>query len=535
MRGSAGFGASRVRSRLLLRVGILLFILWLFFSLLRMPMMAKPHEDNSLPTHHDEPEGDGPTAQLSSTAAPRPSTRALEGQQATVAGEPATTRASSSGGEDAQRLAQTKQALYHSWKGYKANAFGKDEFLPISNTAKNWGNGDGIGVTMIDALDTLLLAGFHKEAAEVMDYIEQRISYNQDIKVSVFETTIRVLGGLISAHQLTGREGLKRQAVDLGSRLLRAFDTPTGVPDNYVNLRTGHHEGAGWNGGLAILSELGSLQMEFRALTDITGDKKFDQTAQRAIEAIRPSCGALCPRNFRGSSGMGGTAALGSFGDSFYEYLLKYWILTGRGNAMYKDMWDKSAEHILKTSKATGDYMVPNGAETGMTMEHLACFSGGLFALSYTENNNKEHLSLAKDIGKTCHGMYAATATKLAADVVHVGPRGFQTSDPKYILRPETVETYFYLWRVTKDPKYREWGAEVLDACDRHLKVERGYVGSSNVNTVPTPHNDMLETFWLAETLKYLLLLFSDDSALDLKEFVFNTEAHPLRIGRGAN
>jgi mannosyl-oligosaccharide alpha-1,2-mannosidase len=507
--------------------------------------MSKPSEDSDhstsrAPSHHDEPEGDTPP--IASTI---PTTPPLLGasQQPPVLAEaeipvkpkednsaPGVSQAPTT--EDTQRLAQTKHALYHSWQGYRKNAFGKDEFLPLSNTARNWGNGDGIGVTMIDALDTLLLAGFHKEANEVMDYIEAHIHYDQDIKVSVFETTIRVLGGLLSAHQLTGREGLKRQAVDLGNRLLRAFDTPTGVPDNYVNLRTGHHEGAGWNGGLAILSELGSLQMEFRVLSDITGDPKYDKTALRAVEAIRPSCGALCPRNFRGQSGMGGNAALGSFGDSFYEYLLKYWILSGHDNTMYKEMWDKASEHILHTSKATGEYVVPNGAETGMTMEHLACFSGGLFALSFMETHNPEHLKLAEEIAHTCHGMYDATPTKLAADVVNVGPHGFQSSDSKYILRPETVETYFYLWRVTKNPKYRQWGAEVLDACDRHLKVERGYVGSTNVYAVPTPHNDMLETFWFAETLKYLMLLFSDDRAFDFKEFVFNTEAHPLRIGR---
>ncbi|CUG22805.1 glycoside hydrolase, putative [Bodo saltans] len=502
-----------------------------------MPLTTRttlPTDVPQPPSHHDEPEGDVPTVPPTVNAKPTlPSTTSAPPVVVAVVPDALPATPSPSSNVDAARLAQTKQALYHSWKGYQVNAFGKDEFLPLSNTAKNWGNGNGIGVTMIDGLDTLILAGFQKEADEVMDYIEQHISYDQDIKVSVFETSIRVLGGLLSAFQLTGREGLKRQAVDLGNRLMHAFNTPSGVPDNYVNLRSGHHEGAGWNGGLAILSELGSLQMEFRALTDITGDPKYDMTAQRAIQAIRPSCGALCPRNFRGSSGTGGNAALGSFGDSFYEYLLKYWIQVGRESDMYKEMWDRAAEHILRTSKATGEYLVPNGAETGMTMEHLACFSGGLFALSSVENRNPEHLKLAEDIANTCHAMYATTATKLAPDVAHVGPHSISSGDPKFILRPETVETYFYLWRVTRNPKYREWGAEVLDACDRHLKVDRGYVGSTNVNVVPTPHNDMLETFWLAETLKYLLLLFSDDSALDLKEFVLNTEAHPLRIRHG--
>lgn len=520
-----------------MRLGALLFVLWLFFSLLRMPVgssNSSPRSDAPIDPHEAEeihsavPDEVNKPPPTQGTPAPPLVVSAENEAPSTAAQQPL-----AAGGEDREHLQQVKQALYHSWKGYRTYAFGKDEYLPLSNTAKNWGNGEGIGVTMVDALDTLYLAGMRESVDEVVTYIDEHISYDQDIKVSVFETTIRVLGGLLSAYQLTGRDALKRQAVDLGNRLLKAFDTPSGVPDNYVNLKTGHHEGASWNGGAAILSELGSLQMEFRVLTDITGDPKYDTTALKAIEAIKGSCGSgLCARNFRGASGMGGTAGLGSFGDSFYEYLLKYWLLVGKTNTMYREMWDKAASHILHTSRAAGGHLVPNGEETGMTMEHLACFSGGLFALSYVETGNEQHLKLAEDIAETCHAMYDATSTKLAADVVHVSESGFSASDPKYILRPETVETYFYLWRVTKKQKYRDWGAHVIEACDRHLKVERGYVGANNVDQIPPPHNDMLETFWLAETLKYLLLLFSDDSALDLKEFVFNTEAHPLRIRR---
>jgi mannosyl-oligosaccharide alpha-1,2-mannosidase len=384
---------------------------------------------------------------------------------------------------------------------------------------------------MIDALDTLLLAEIDDEADAVVQWIDQKLSYDQDIKVSVFETTIRVLGGLISAYQKTGKAPLIRQAVDLGKRLAKAFETPSGVPDNYVNLRTGAHEGAAWNGGAAILSELGSLQMEFRALSDISGDKFFDNVAQRAIAAIKDHCGGgFCPRNFRGSLPAGSPVGLGSFGDSFYEYLLKYWIQTGKTNTMYESMWKKAADHIAATSSVYNGHFVPNGAETGSVMEHLACFSGGLFALSYHHTKNDAHLRMAKDIAETCHFMYQSMETKLAPDVARIGSNGVEVHDAKYILRPETVETYFYLWKVTHDTKYRDWGAEILAACNKHLRVDAGYVGSTDVRRVPTPHNDMMETFWFAETLKYLYLLFSEDELFDLNEWVFNTEAHAFRV-----
>lgn len=437
---------------------------------------------------------------------------------------------------DMVRRQQVVTALRHSWDGYRNNAFGKDEYFPIAKKTHNWGDGKGLGVTIVDALDTLLIAGMDKEAEECMAWIKEQLNFDQPTKVSVFETTIRILGGLLSAYERTGRKFLLNKAVDLGQRLLKAFDTPSGIPDNYVNLHSGAHEGAQWNGGLAILSELGSLQLEFRKLSALTGVVAFDEKATGAINKIRKHCTTgFCPRNFRGDAPMiGSSAGLGSFGDSFYEYLLKVWILSDKKDATYKDMWDRAAAHILETTTTVGALVVPNGAETGNTMEHLACFSGGLFALSYLHTKQARHLELAKQIAETCHAMYEATATKLAPDVVqvHAGSAPFVVMDPKYILRPETVETYFYLWKVTHDAKYRDWGHEVLMACNKHLKLDDGYVGSADVNRVPTPHNDNMETFWFAETLKYLYLLFSEDEAIDLNEWVFNTEAHPVKVIR---
>jgi len=97
--------------------------------------------------------------------------------------------------------------------------------------------------------------------------------------------------------------------------------------------------------------------------------------------------------------------------------------------------------------------------------------------------------------------------------------------------RPETVETLFYLWRITKDPIYREWGWEIFQAFEKHCKVESGgYAGLHNVASPNPPKDDTQQTFFLAETLKYLYLLFCPDNVIPLDEYVFNTEAHPFRI-----
>jgi mannosyl-oligosaccharide alpha-1,2-mannosidase len=433
---------------------------------------------------------------------------------------------------DEARRATVRAALAHSWAGYKAHAFGFDEYSPMSKHVSNWGHGRGVGCTIIDALDTLLLANLTDASADALAWVEGKLSFDQNAKLSVFETTIRILGGLVSGYQLTGRKALLAKAVDLGDRLLPAFDTASGFPDNYVHLQTHHHEGAHWNGGAAILSEFGSLQMEFLSLSKESHDEKYWAKARLAIEKLQPHCGSgLCPRNFQNGRGAGANAGLGSFGDSFYEYLLKTWLLSGKTDALFKAMWDKAAAHIIATSTVQGGFTVPNGAETGNVMEHLACFSGGLFALSYITTGDQKHLEFGEKIAATCHHMYQSTATKLSPDVARIGSGGAVSgTDMKYILRPETAETYFYLWRATHDEKYREWGYEIMTAIDAHLKVDGGYVGILNVNAKGGGRNDNMETFWFAETLKYLYMLFSEDELIDLHEWVFNTEAHPMKV-----
>jgi len=108
----------------------------------------------------------------------------------------------------------------------------------------------------------------------------------------------------------------------------------------------------------------------------------------------------------------------------------------------------------------------------------------------------------------------------------------FQFGQRYNIHRPETIESLFYLYRVTGDTIYREWGWKIFEAFEKYTRLTDGYASIDNVLTPDNPgYKDKMETFYLAETLKYLFLLFSDDSSLfSLDEFVFNTEAHPLPV-----
>jgi hypothetical protein len=97
-------------------------------------------------------------------------------------------------------------------------------------------------------------------------------------------------------------------------------------------------------------------------------------------------------------------------------------------------------------------------------------------------------------------------------------------------MRPETIESLFVLWRITKDPKYRRWGYEIALSIEKHAKVDGGYAGIENILTSPFQRIDRQESYFLAETLKYLYLLFGPSDVLPLDQWVFNTEAHPFPI-----
>lgn len=155
----------------------------------------------------------------------------------------------------------------------------------------------------------------------------------------------------------------------------------------------------------------------------------------------------------------------------------------------------------------------------------------------------KEDIKLAEDLTYTCYQMYARTPTKLSPEIVYfpdgrskgnadeLGEILVHSPDRHNLLRPETVESLFYMWYLTENPKYRDWGWEIFQAFDKYSKTKYGFTSITNVlnpeNTLP---QDKMETFFLAETLKYLYLLFADPETVPLSKFVFNTEAHPLPV-----
>src|SRR6267143_1916443 len=145
---------------------------------------------------------------------------------------------------DQPRLAaQVRSEFLHAWNGYKKYAWGHDDLKPLSKTYHDWYS-EPLLMTPVDALDTMILMGLKDEAKSTREYIATHLSFDKDISVQSFEIKIRLLGGLLSSYEMTGDKRLLNLAEDLGNRLLPVFDSPTGMPYRFVNLKTGKVRGA---------------------------------------------------------------------------------------------------------------------------------------------------------------------------------------------------------------------------------------------------------------------------------------------------
>jgi len=226
-------------------------------------------------------------------------------------------------------------------------------------------------------------------------------------------------------------------------------------------------------------------------------------------------------------------------GDSFYEYLLKVWIQGNKTEHVkhYRQMWETSMEGLIsltkKTTPSNYHYICEkNGGSLSDKMDELACFAPGMLALGasgYGPEKSEQIMNLAKELARTCYNFYQTTPTKLAGEnyFFHAG-QDMSVGTSWNILRPETVESLMYLWRLTGNKTYQDWGWDIFQAFEKNSRIESGYVGLRDVNT--GEKDNMMQSFFLAETLKYLYLLFSPPSVISFDEWVFNTEAHPLRI-----
>ncbi|KAF4687555.1 Endoplasmic reticulum mannosyl-oligosaccharide 1,2-alpha-mannosidase [Perkinsus olseni] len=463
--------------------------------------------------------------------------------------------------------------MQHAYGRYEAVAFGADETNTLSGEGvDNWG---GLSLTMVDALDTLALMGMRAEFDRAVDWLHQhyREAHSKNLSVNTFESTIRILGGYLGGWTLAvpdsrQRAMLAEMAEDIGLRLVKAFyphannrerKTPH-LPYSDINLATG---GGALLAGYVSLSEA-NVGLDLRAATLVTGNPVFAEAAANVRVLLRthynvdaggllPVLLPLVPQGMDDFKDIpGNKLGLGARGDSYYEYLLKEWILGGKSDSSLLRSWQNSMYKIYHNvnSHAEVDGVGQDRIadfelyRSVPKMDHLTCFLPGTLALDYIVrkdyNESDSYTPSRRERWRTStafEDLLVSTGGTLSIAQELDWAKNLTSA---CIGIPEAIEALWYMWRATGDWYYREAGWRMARALERHARTPYGYSSLGNVRKSGSC-TGWQPTYFFSETLKYLYLLFSPDSIgespgvqdgilLHHSVYVLNTEGHPYAI-----
>ena len=473
------------------------------------------------------------------------------------------------------RRSEIRLAFVKSWNSYKKYAWMYDELTPVSGEGKD--TFGGWAATLVDTLDTLWIMELGDEfrhaaaAAVTLDW-----SKTKDTSCNFFETTIRHLGGLLSAYDLSKEAALLEKAIELGDMLYTAYDTDNRMPPFYLDFDLAK-EGLLVPGTHDPSAAVTSSGLEFTRLAQLTGQDKYYDAIDRVAQALEQTQNStklpgmwptfLNMRNLDFSGQRSFT--LGGLADSLYEYLPKMYAMVGglepMYEKMYRDAMDAVTKHLLFRPMTpdqddilfTGTVYVSSqdGPELEAEGQHLGCFVGGMFALGGKIFNIPEHVKYAEKIARGCAWAYKAFPSGIMPETFTLYPcpslepcpwdedqwtatgdkrfpKGFKNvMDPKYILRPEAIESIFFMYRMTGNVEYQEMAWTMFQSIRKATETKLAFSAIIDV-TLPkgqkTVKKDSMESFWTSETLKYLYLIFSPPDLIDLDKYVLNTEAHPF-------
>ncbi|KAF8761482.1 Glycosyl hydrolase family 47 [Rhizoctonia solani] len=382
-------------------------------------------------------------------------------------------------------------AFRHAYSAYgvylpQRDAFGADEYHPISQKGSNLTDAGGIGYTIADSLDTIIMMqqqgyDFDAEYERAKTWIRDTLSFDRDANFNTFETTIRVFGGLLSAHFLTADDVYLHRARELADRIMPVFETPLGLPTSMDGKCTSKGVLDKDNGNMISVAEAATLQLEFKYLSYLTEEDSYWRAVEKVMGIIKKAAtqpivpiflSAMLYRTFDLARAEIHTMS------TYYDQ-------------MYDDAMAAIREHL--------DWkLVPK-------QDHLVCFLGGSLLLGVTDGgrmrvppdaskfNEREKNDWTMGV-KLIEGCMATHETATIEN---------DTSyDARYILRPETVESLFLAYRLTGDPKYRHWGWNIFQSIEKHCKVSTGgYATVLNVDKLPVSWDDKQETFLLEAAL----------------------------------
>ena len=414
-----------------------------------------------------------------------------------------------------------KHEFLHAWNGYKKYAWGHDALKPLSKTARDWYD-VSLYMTPLDAFDTMILMNLTSEANDAKKLILENLSFDHDFYVQNFEITIRILGGLLSAYELDGDLKFLELADDLGTRLLPVFNSKTGMPYREVNLRTGAVRGSVNNP-----AEIGTLILEFGKLSKLTGKPEYFEKAKKAVAALeyRKSEIGLVGTTIDVNTGkwLNTQSHISGMIDSYYEYLLKGAILFGDEDL--RKMWENGSASVNK--------YLADITENGLWYSHVDLNTGERLSTQFGALDAFFPAVLALGGNQFRAKKLTESAFKMW-QLKGIEPEQLDYSTmtilaPQYHLRPELIESIYYMFHYTGEQKYLDMGVTVLESIIKNCKTDEAYAGLSDVTTMEQA--DEMESFFFAETLKYLYLLFAPPETLEFDNYIFNTEAHPLKRG----
>lgn len=480
------------------------------------------------------------------------------------------------------RLAAVREAFVHSWEGYKKHAWPQDEVGPLSGAVYN--TFGGWGATLVDSLDTLWIMGMSTEFERAVLALRRTdFTSSSQPQINVFETAIRYLGGLLSAYDLSEHRYplLLSKAIEVGDMLLVAFDTPNHLPVTRWDWKNGALGGPQEAARFSLLAEVGSFSLEFTRLSQVTGDARWYDAAARIAGLLadaqnRTHIPGLFPTMLdtqHADFTRDNTFTWGGMADSVYEYMPKMHLLLGGRAPHYRSIWSTALaaakEHLffypmnpsnasillsgtLKRNSATRRKLIPQA-------EHLSCFAGGAVALAAKIFSTPEDLTTARELLDGCLWAYESTPTGIMPEIFHASPcspnprqnctwnagqwysaingdsheeaqnlisqrnlpPGFvEIPDPRYLLRPETIESIFVLYRITGEESLRDKAWEIFQSIDKAARTDIAYAGIADVTQQKMKRVDSMESFWMGETLKYFYLVFSEPEVVSLDDWV---------------
>ncbi|KAH8682247.1 family 47 glycosyl hydrolase [Xylariales sp. PMI_506] len=472
---------------------------------------------------------------------------------------------------DHRRLA-VRNAFIKTWSSYKTGAWMQDELAPVSGRPKQ--TFGGWGATLVDSLDTLWIMDLKEEFYEAAAAVSAIDWTTEERSINIFETTIRHLGGLLSAFDLSQETALLQKAIEIGDMLYAGYDTPNRMPPFWLDFEKakGGRQVAGAHDASAAVASSG---LEFTRLAQLTGQDKYYDAINRISQLLSRTQNTtklpgMWPVYFNMQSEdllSGSTFTLGALADSLYEYLPKLYMILGGLEPMYETLYrgamNATINHLLFRPMLpnqddilfTGEASVASGKTVLATeSQHLSCFTGGMFGLGGKIFNITKHLDIGEKLTRGCAWAYSMFPTGIMPELFSLVkcptleacpwdeelwgsqassrnlPKGFRNArDPRYLLRPEAVESVFLMYRMTGNEEFQEMAWRMFQSIVNATETPLAFSAISSVTTTgETIKLDSMESFWTAETLKYLYLTFSSPDLINLDEYVLNTEAHPL-------